>query len=151
PGNLALPYPDAASWAMPLVFAGAAVVLGLTIIALWYGSRHPYLPTGWFWFLVLLLPVIGVIGWGGHPMADRFTYLPVVGVFVAVTWMLWNFKEARGFSGKCWIPVGACALVTCAVLTRNQLSYWKNSEILFRHALEVTKDNIVAWDHVGLR
>jgi tetratricopeptide (TPR) repeat protein len=146
-----LPYPDPGNWPLSFVLSGAAIVLGLSIIALWFGPQYPYVPTGWFWFLALLLPVIGIIGWGAHTMADRFTYLPLLGVFVAVTWAVWNITETRQFSRKWGFLVAVCALVTSAVLTRKQLTYWKNSEVLFRHALDVTKDNIVAWDHLGIR
>jgi FOG: TPR repeat len=124
-----------------LVIISAAVILT---------RRHkPYLFTGWFWFLITLAPVIGIVQVGNQSMADRYTYIPLIGLFVIVAWGGWDaltrlrippFAQALGAS----IP-----LALCAGLTHAQLRYWHDSLALFQHALNVTGVNAVAEANLG--
>jgi tetratricopeptide (TPR) repeat protein len=112
--------------------------------------RHkPYVLTGWFWFLTTLVPVIGIFQVGMQPMADRFTYIPLIGLFVILAWGGWEalnrlriplFAQALGAS---------IALVLCAGLTRAQLRYWHDSIALFQHAMNVTVGNGIAEAYLG--
>ena len=86
PVDLAIPYLHPGHWPLGLVGLGAAMVAGLSAVSLWQGRRRPYLLVGWFWFLGTLVPVIGLIQWGNQAMADRFLYVPSVGLFVALAW-----------------------------------------------------------------
>jgi len=151
PTKLALPYPDPGSWPWWAGIGAAVLVLGLSYGAIWLGRRRPYLAVGWLWFLVMLGPVIGIIGWGSHTMADRFTYVPLLGLFVIFTWLGTELSRGNPLLRSCVI-VGVVGILTaCVIRTEDQLSYWKNSETLFRHSLAVTENNIVALDHLGIR
>ncbi len=141
------PYPDA-----PQVWPafGAALLFVLAWIAvLWALRRKPYLAFGWAWYVVTLLPVAGLIQVGSHSHADRYTYLPLVGLFVALVWGLgdltgrWRYRAIVA-----GILAGAMALA-CVALTRRQIGYWKDSETLFRHALAGTQNNQLVQNNLG--
>jgi tetratricopeptide (TPR) repeat protein len=151
PIRLALPYPDPGRWPWTLILAGVALVAGLSLLALESRRRRPYLLPGLGWFVGLLLPVIGIIGWGSHTMADRFTYVPVIGIFIAVVWGASEVLDVNR-SPK-WLRVVLAVLVlgACAVRTRDQLRYWNNSATLFGHSVAVSQDNIVALSQLGIR
>ena len=148
PANLAIPYPyvevgpaAAITALMALLAIGAAAVR--------MAGKWPSAAVGMFWFLGMLVPVIGLVQVGPQAMADRYTYLPSLGLFIAVCWFVpdwlksWpRFHPAAGF-------VALLALLLCTVITRRQAAYWKSSETLFRHAVEVTPANYVAHDCLG--
>jgi len=131
--------------------AGAGLfLLGVTAAAAWQVRRRPYLAVGWFWYLGMLLPVIGLVQVGMQAMADRYTYLPLIGPFLAVV---------RGFgelAGRWRIPKAAVALAAggwlaaLSVCAWIQVGTWKDSVSLFRHALRVTGDNWMAHESLGL-
>ena len=122
-------------------------LLSLTFFALvlWRLPGHRYKATGWFWFLGTLVPVIGLVQVGEQAMADRYTYIPSIGLFILAAWGLGDIAS-RWPRLKPWL-VSASAIVLTALVavTRGQIPHWQNSEALFRHALAVTKDN--AWVH----
>jgi Flp pilus assembly protein TadD len=130
------------------LMGAAALLLGGTVLVVILSRRFRFLPVGWFWFLGTLVPVIGIVQTGGQSMADRYAYLPLIGLFVIVVW--------AGSAGlECWprlrVPavVGALVLLAaCLAGTANQLRYWANNRILFEHALAVTSDN--AFAHLNL-
>ncbi len=122
--------------------AGASVLLvALTALALRETRRRPYLLVGWLWYLGALVPVIGIVRAGEQAMADRFTYLPHIGLFIAVAWGAAELAERRRA-----LVLGATAFAfgACMVLTWRQIQHWQSSVTLFRHALAVTTDNYVA-------
>lgn len=150
PVNLALPYPHSERWELWQTGASAALIIGLSVLALRLAGRRPYFFVGWFWFLGTLIPVIGLVSWGALAMADRFTYLPSVGLLVLLVWSAaescarWKLPQAVMVAGTLVV------LGTCAARTWDQLHCWQNSESLFRHAIAVTKDNEVAHGNLGL-
>ncbi len=145
PANLCVFYPDFARqpplWQVGLASALLAAVTGLAVA---WVRRRPYLLTGWLWFLGTLVPVIGLIQVGGQSRADRYTYVPLVGVFIMIAWSadeaLARLRAGRGLR---WGLAGAL-LATLVALTSRQLSTWRNGTTLFRHAVAVTADNWVA-------
>lgn len=149
PADLALPYPYPPHWPGPMVLlAGAGLALG-TGGAVALRRRHPYLLTGWLWFLGTLVPVIGLVQVGAQAMADRYTYLPLVGLLVMLVWGL-NEWGKRGRHTRWALPVaGGVAALLCALRTQRQISYWKDSESLSRHAIAVTRNNAVALENLG--
>ena len=149
PVNLALPYPRVDSWPPTAVAVSALLVAGTSLAVLWLGRKQPYIFTGWFWFLGMLAPVSGIIQWGDHAMADRFTYLPSIGLFLLLVWVV--AEAARDWHVPSSVTgVGAALIVAaCAVGSREQLAFWRNSETLFRHAIEVTGNNYVAYCNLG--
>ena len=128
----------------------ALLVLGGISFAVWKlrGSR-PYLLVGWLWFVGMLVPVIGLVQVGGQARADRYTYLPLVGVFIMLAWGGRDVLRACRLPAKPAAIVVVALLIACATLTRLQLGHWRNSESLFRHALEIMPDNAVAHINLG--
>lgn len=151
PTKLAVFYPhpyDRLPLGQTLLAAGLLVII--TVIVFVARRKHPYLITGWFWYLVMLLPVIGVIQVGVQARADRYTYLPHIGLYVALTWasadLMASWRRRREI-----VAFAATALIGllgwCAW---RQTGYWKNSETLWTHTLAVTSDNSVAHNNLGL-
>lgn len=129
------------------VGVAVAVVLVLTAIAIVAARRRPYLLTGWLWFVGTLVPVIGFVQVGGQALADRYTYIPSIGLFVAITWLVRDWIVT--FSQRVAVAAAAALLlIGSAVLSERQLAYWQNSGTLFHHALAVTEGNVPA--HLGL-
>jgi tetratricopeptide (TPR) repeat protein len=149
PVNLAIPYPYPRYWSFELFWLAAAIFLAAIVLAIWFGRRFPFLITGWFWYLGMLIPVIGVIQVGAQSMADRYTYLPLIGVFIVLVWgtgeVLGRWRLPTGVIGGLAVLV----LAASAARTLDQLQYWKNSETLFKHAAAVTKNNSIAHYNLG--
>ena len=150
PVNLATPYPYPAHWPLAEVLLAAALLAALTVAALCLSRRWPVAVTGWFWFLGMLVPAIGLVQVGEQSMADRYTYLPSIGLFMLLAWIASAaFTRWRLPKVVCGVAA-AVVLLACAGKTREQLAYWQNSVVLFRHAVAVTKDNWLAWFNLGL-
>ena len=150
PAKLAVFYPHPEN-RLPQLEIGLAVALlaCITTTALVLRKVAPYLITGWFWYLGMLVPVIGLVqvGWQGH--ADRYTYLPQVGLYIAGTWAIADLTA----SFRRRILLGAAALLIIGALSWTawiQTSYWRDSEMLFTHALAVTGKNDVAENNLGI-
>lgn len=148
PTRLAVFYPYPQSFNLwPLLVAGA-LLGGVTVGVVLLRRRAPYLLTGWGWFAITLLPVIGLVQVGGQARADRYMYIPMVGLLIMVVWGGAEIlKKLRAQAAA--IPLAVAACVACAVLSWIQIGYWRNSETLFRHALAVTEDNPVANHNLG--
>jgi protein O-mannosyl-transferase len=149
PTDLSVFYPYARVWSPGLLLGAAVCLAALTIAALVRRRQSPYLLVGWFWFLGTLVPVIGLVQVGSQAMADRYSYIPSIGVFLALTWLATAVASRRRLGRSVLVVTGALALALCAVLTRKQLSHWQNGETLFRHALAVTTGNFVAHGNLG--
>jgi tetratricopeptide (TPR) repeat protein len=141
------PYPKSFSaWAV----AGSGLLLLLISIAVLRTARRPYLAAGWFWCVVTLLPVIGLIQVGTHARADRYTYVPLIGAFVALTWGAAELAARWRLSRLAVGLAGGTILAACILQTENQLRYWQDDVSLFTHALAVTQDNDVARINLGV-
>jgi tetratricopeptide (TPR) repeat protein len=138
-----------------LVLASALSLLGLTALAALRTRRAPYLTVGWFWYLISLLPVIGLVQVGGQAMADRYTYIPLIGLFIALAWYvnarLAEFKTTRlPFTARhLFASIAGFILLTLAICARIQTNYWQNDEALFRRAIAVTQNNYIAYNNLG--
>jgi protein O-mannosyl-transferase len=148
PEPLAVPYPSA-HWELSLLVYSVALVIGLSAIAILFARKFPFVFTGWFWFTGTLIPVIGLVQVGVQSMADRYTYLPLIGVFIMIAWGAHAIGSRRRGPKSWLIFLAAIILVACALRTRNQLGYWRNNETLFNHTLAVTKNNYVAYNDLG--
>ena len=149
PQNLAVLYPFPAAWPLWQV-AGAAVLLVLvSAVTVREAQRRPYLVIGWLWYLVTLLPVIGLVQVGLQSAADRFTYIPLVGIFISMTWSVADWVADRPLARVAASATAAAALYACAVATRIQLRYWQDSVTLFRRAVAVTSGNFIAYGNLG--
>ncbi len=150
PVNLAVFYPPPAEWPAVWVAGAALLLAGLSALALYRARQAPYLTFGWLWYLGMLVPVIGIVQVGQQAMADRYSYLPLIGLFVAIVWSAAEIP-AHWPGTKSWLAGGAAtALAACAVLTWKQTGHWRNSTSLFEHALAVTRDNAVAQNNLGV-
>jgi tetratricopeptide (TPR) repeat protein len=151
PANLAVFYPHPEN-RLPLweISLALAVLIGITVAAVILRKKRPYFIMGWLWYLGMLVPVIGLVqvGWQGH--ADRYTYLPQIGLYIAGTWAIADLTAS--WRRRRILP-GATALLVIGALSWSawiQTSYWRNSETLFTHTLAVTKHNDVAENNLGI-
>ena len=113
----------------------------LSIICLWRWRAQPYLLAGWFWFVIMLVPVIGLVQVGMQSLADRYTYLPSIGLFIAVAWGMAEIavRSKLWRTGMAW--GGIILVAACLLDTRYQLRFWQNNITLFTHVVEVTREN----------
>ncbi len=143
PTDLAIIYSHPHHWPAIWVAGSALLLLVWTGLIIWRAKSHPYLVTGWLWFLGALVPVIGLVQVGVQSMADRYTYLPGIGLLIAVVWGAneWSNRPRQ----KVWLAaVGSLALAGCVAVTARQINYWQSELKLFGHAVEVTTDNYAA-------
>ncbi|HEV2691369.1 MAG TPA: tetratricopeptide repeat protein [Verrucomicrobiae bacterium] len=149
PAKLAVfyPLPDAIAW--PAVVAAGAVLIFISILAVGVVRQRPYLLVGWLWYLGTLVPVIGLVQVGDQAMADRYTYFPLIGIFLAVTFFIKEKAVHSQISKVVLAAIAGAVLLACLALTTVQLRYWRNSETLFTHALAVTKNNALAHLNLG--
>jgi tetratricopeptide (TPR) repeat protein len=151
PRSLGVLYPHPESeWDLSAIIAGAGALLGLTALAAWQLRRRPWLLVGWLWFVVALLPVIGLAQGGSQAWADRFTYWPHIGLFVAVVWGLGELAERSRIAAGTLGTAGALVLGCFGVLTWLQVGYWKDSQTLWEHTLAVTESNHSAHANMGI-
>jgi len=152
PARLAVfyPHPNDTLALWDVIFA-ILLLLAITAAVIVFRKQRPYLLTGWFWYLIMLIPVIGIIQVGEQGHADRYTYLPHVGLFVAVVWFSIDVATVRGSKPQVAVTTAAAVLVILALawVAFIQTSYWRNSEALWMHALAVTSDNDVAHNNLG--
>jgi len=151
PSRLAVFYPS--SELPPSLAMAMAAIFALLLITGWLllvRQRYPFLITGWLWYVLTLLPVIGLIQSGACTFADRYAYLPLVGLSILVVWGGGAFAETWGGRQKIGGAVIAGTFVTMITITSIQLTHWKNSYTLLTHAVEVTENNWLALNNLGL-
>ena len=132
-----------------IVLVAACCLLVLTSALLLGASRRPYLAVGWLWYLGTLVPVIGLVQAGEQVRADRYGYIPLIGVFVAAVWGIADWARAQKIPG--FLPTIAAAVIVLAfaVEDRSQISYWRDNFSLWSHTLSVTENNSMAHDSLG--
>jgi tetratricopeptide (TPR) repeat protein len=150
PENLAVIYPLPKLYPLwQLMLATVALIAICWLV--WRGrGRFAYLPVGWLWFLGTLVPVIGIVQVGSQAMADRYSYFPSIGIFIAVVFGARDLAARFQLSKTTVAVAGGSILAICLILTRQQLSYWSNDETLFRHAIAATDENEVAHLNLGV-
>lgn len=150
PWRLAVLYPHPyEAWSPLAALAGAAALLSLTALSLWQARRQPWLLIGWLWFAGMLVPVLGLAQGGAQAWADRFSYWPHIGLFVAVVWGLGALVRRLRVPAYAAALTGALVLGGFGVLTWVQVGYWRDSLALWQHALAVTTDNDRAHENVS--
>src|SRR6185437_12408045 len=140
-----LDYQQSLGWTLVLVVLLAV----LCIAAVMAARRFPYVFVGWLWFLGMLVPVIGLVQVGKQALADRYTYVPLTGLFIAVVWGISELLQRKPVAKMVGATFAAAVLGACAILTVRQLQFWQNSLTLFSHALAVTRHNDLAHNNLG--
>ena len=151
PQNLAAFYPfDVNSFAFWQVAGCVLLLLVISIFVIRFGRNQKYLPVGWFWFVATLVPVIGLVQVGRQAFADRYTYISYIGLFVMIAWglpeLLSKWPQRKITLGLSMI----ISLTTLGICTHRQVSFWNNSFTLFSHAIEVTQNNYIAHNNLGV-
>ena len=144
PTNLAVPYLRPPQWPTWEMVSAVIVFSAISIGAFCQARRRPYLLFGWCWFLGALVPVIGLVPLGAHLMADRYTYFPLVGLFIALVWLASEITSGRRYLRAALATVAGVVVLACVTATTRQLRYWSDSGTLFLHTLSVTRNNYVA-------
>jgi tetratricopeptide (TPR) repeat protein len=148
PTDLAVFYPHPGYWPMGKVLLAGCLILGISVLLLVQRRRFPFMLMGWLWYCGTLLPVIGLVQSGDQAMADRFTYVPSLGVLIPAIWGAYELTKRWRYPMIALSAAGLAVIVVCLAVTRQQLTHWEDTEALFRHALKVTKSNYIA--HVSL-
>ena len=149
PHNLAIIYPMPPTLTIVQGLTAGFVLVGISYLVYRLAYHHPFLSVGWLWYLGTLVPVIGLVQVGNQAMADRYTYIPLIGLFIMISWgvptLAKNFRHRRVL-----LPVGAgLALAALTICTWVQLGYWKNGVTLFSHTIEAVTDNYIAYKILG--
>lgn len=149
PQDLALfyPYPHSFAWATVLVSATVLILISVLCVA--RRRLSPYLIVGWLWYLGMLLPVIGFIQVGEQARADRYTYLPQIGVCLAATWGLIEFSNKWRRRQEVLAAIATVILIALLPLSYLQVSYWRNSETVWNHSIASTDGNYIAYNNLG--
>jgi len=152
PDDLSVLYPHPGHWPFWQVVACAVLLAVICALVGVLGRRRPYLIMGWLWFLGTMVPVIGLVQVGIQSMADRYTYVPLIGLFIMVVWGIADLADERLpqlWRGRALAAGAAVSLVLCAALTIRQVHFWRNSETLFKRAVQVTRNNYLAHNNLG--
>ena len=127
----------------------ATLLAAISILVIKYSVRYKYLLSGWLWYLITLLPVIGLVQTGQQAMADRYTYIPLTGIFILLSWGLTDISTQFRRGRIITVILSSMILLLLVFTTRIQAGYWKNSITLFEHAIEVTEQNDVAHNNLA--
>lgn len=151
-----LPYDLALFYPIPLkgvsesaAILSAGIIAFLTVVVYIYGKRMKYLFTGWFWYLGVLVPVIGLVQIGAQAMADRYTYISLEGIFIVVVWGIYDLTKGKKTMKKFAAGVALALLVVCFILTIRQVELWKDSKKIYGHSIKVTKNNYLMHYNLG--
>ena len=150
PADLAPFYPHPkATLPLLLVIVAAVLLVAISAVVLYYGRKRPYLITGWGWYLIMLLPVIGLVQVGEQALADRFTYLPQIGIVLAITWTAADATAGIRQLQRFVAFTAVAITVTLAWCAYHQTRYWRNSESISLRTLAVTENNDLAHNNLG--
>jgi hypothetical protein len=156
PNNLAVYYPHPGLWPLWQTLGAVLLLIAVTISVIRTAKRLPYLTMGWLWFTGTLVPVIGIVQVGGQAMADRYTYIPLIGLFVMAAWGIPELLKKWRYRKEALFASSALILPWFFIVTWTQAGYWRNNIVLYDHSLKVTSHNHVihcdrgvAYDKVG--
>ena len=149
PNDLSIFYPYPQTLQLWLATASGFFLITMTILFVKMGKRRPFILVGWLWYLGTLFPVIGLVQVGTHAMADRYTYIPLIGLFIMIAWGIPDLLGNWLYRKQVLRISAGLLLVILAVCTWLQVRYWKDSIVLFTHAIDVTDDNWMAHNNIG--
>lgn len=150
PTGLAIPYPYPANgrpaWEVAL---SLAMLAAISILVFVFGKKRPWLIVGWLWYLGMLVPVIGVVQISYYSHADRYTYLPQIGLYLLLAWTATDLVSNLPHRRPVLAVTGAVIVAALMLLARAQTAYWENNQTLWNHTLAVTDDNVIALNNLG--
>jgi tetratricopeptide (TPR) repeat protein len=146
---MAIFYPFPAHFPLWQVIGSSILILLITVIIVIMAKRLPYFFTGWFWFAIIITPVIGIIRIADFTMADRYHYLPSIGIAVMLAWGVPPLFRNKNIGKTILFPAALIFLIIMAALTWKQCGYWKNNTTLWNHALNVTTGNYMAHNNLA--
>jgi protein O-mannosyl-transferase len=149
PANLAVAYPHPGHWPLAGVLLAGGLLLGVSALVWVQRRRHPYLLVGWLWYCGTLVPMSQVIQTGSHAMADRWNYVPSLGVLMLAVWGVGELTRGWRYRVLARSVAGGAAILACLPVTRHQIGYWRNSEALLWHTLDITENNYLAHRNLG--
>jgi len=150
PYDLTVFYPFPAEISVWQVITTACLIVIMMSFIIAKAKKRPYLFVGWLWYTIILLPVIGIVQVGNHSMADRYSYLPLIGIGVMLAWGVPTLLRHKTSSKKILLLAAIVFLAFLTLLTGQQCGYWKNSNTLFSHALHTTENNYIAHGSLGI-
>ncbi len=148
PAGLSVFYPYR-QWPLATVIGCGLVLAAVTSWALARRRREPHLAVGWFWYVGMLVPVIGLVQVGRQSAADRYAYLPLIGIFIMAAWSMGAIIQRTASIRRTAVILSAASVSLCLLLSMRQVRFWENSQTLFRHALNVTRNNYLAHNNLG--
>ena len=149
PVKLSAIYPY--NWGLPVwqVWAAFFFITGISWLAIKYYQSKPWFLVGWLWYLGTLVPVIGLVQVGMQAMADRYTYIPLIGIYIIIAWGLRDLLARWRYRKVGFIAIVMAMVSVLMVVSWQQIGYWKNSVTLFKRAVEVTEANYMAYNNIG--
>jgi protein O-mannosyl-transferase len=148
PSNLAVlyPYRGLLPWQ---VFGSVFLFIAITLVVIWRARKFPYLATGWLWYIGTLIPVIGIVQVGFQSMADRHTYIPLIGLFIMVAWGIPDLLKKWNYRKEILLGLSALSISCLSIITWTQVGYWQNSITMYDHTLIVTDNNWFVYNNRG--
>jgi tetratricopeptide (TPR) repeat protein len=144
PNNLAVIYPHPVLWPLWQVIGAVLLLITVSILVIWAARKFPYLTIGWLWYVGTLVPVIGIVQVGSQARADRYTYIPLIGLFIMVAWGIPELLKKWRYRKEALFASSALTVSCLFIVTWIQVGYWQDSIILFEHTLKVTDNNCIA-------
>ena len=149
PVHLAVYYPYLGSRPLWQVLGAVLLFVALSLMVIRAAKNLPYLAVGWLWYVGTLIPVIGIVQVGRHALADRYTYIPLIGLFIMVAWGVPELLKGWRYRKEILFLSSALSLLCLSIATWTQVGYWKNSILLFEHAFRVTAHDSVVYKNRG--
>ncbi|PKN88595.1 MAG: hypothetical protein CVU51_03840 [Deltaproteobacteria bacterium HGW-Deltaproteobacteria-1] len=150
PVNLAVFYPHPGNVVLWQVLGSAVMLMAITFVVIWRVKKSPYLATGWLWYVGTLVPVIGIVQAGTQAMADRYTYISLIGLFIMAAWGIPDLLKKWPYRKEILVVSSVMCILCLSVLTWKQVGYWQNSITLFDHTLKVTRHNWLISNNRGI-
>jgi hypothetical protein len=141
PSNLAVFYPHTGLLVPWQVWGSVLLLIAIILAVIWKAKKIPYLATGWLWYLGTLVPVIGIVQAGSQAMADRYTYIPLIGLFIMVSWGVPELLKKWNHRKGILLALSAVIILCFAIITWIQVGYWQSSITLYTHTLKITDNN----------
>jgi tetratricopeptide (TPR) repeat protein len=149
PTGLCIHYPYPSNWPLAVVWCSAIALVVISLLAVICRRNLPWLGVGWFWYVGTLVPVIGLVQVGMQSMADRYTYIPGIGMLLVLVWGVTEVWQRCRLPAQILTALLVVWLGFCVLLTRRQIAFWQNERTVFTRAIEVTTNNKVAYTNLG--